>query len=130
MLLRLQVSFLKGIVLAKSDMKSGSRCQSCDFSKARYNLRIINLVLTFYYFLVLQVRLFVYLVIYCIYFLQLKEMVDNLTRKITMLQFRFEHDQASNVPSRCLFREIQNLRKEQSAIQEAIMDLLNYLSDY
>ena len=68
--------------------------------------------------------------IYCIYFLQLKEMVDNLTRKITMLQFRFEHDQASNVPSQCLFREIQNLRKEQSAIQEAIMDLLNYLSDY
>ena len=37
---------------------------------------------------------------YYVYFLfQLKEMVDGITREVATLTFRFEHDQASGVPS-------------------------------
>ena len=53
---------------------------------------------------VLQVGLFIYMIFYCVYFVfQLEEMDDGITRRIATLTFRFEHDQASGVPSRCLF---------------------------
>ena len=49
---------------------------------------------------------------YYVYFIfQLKEMVDGITREVATLTFRFEHDQASGVPSRYLLQEIQNLVK-------------------
>ena len=57
-------------------------------------------------------------------------MDDDITHRIATLTFRFEHDRASGVPSRCLFLEIQNLKNEQSKIQEHRRELLNFLADF
>ena len=72
-----------------------------------------------------------YLVFYCVYLIfQLKEMNYAITQRITTFTFRFEHDQASGVSSRCLFQEIQNLKNEQNKIQEHRRELLEYLADF
>ena len=57
-------------------------------------------------------------------------MVDGITHEVTTLTFRFEHDQASGLPSRCLFREIQNLKNKQSEVQQHIRELLEFLTDF
>ena len=80
---------------------------------------------------VLQVGLFIYMIFYCVFFIfQFKEMDDGITRRIATLTFRFEHDQASGVSSRCLFREIQNLKNEQREIQKHRRELLDFLTDF
>ena len=65
-----------------------------------------------------------------IFFYKLKEMVDGITREVATLTFRFEHDQASGIPSSYLLQEIQNLRNKQSEIQEHMRELLDYLTDF
>ena len=50
-------------------------------------------------------------IFYSIYF-KLKELDKDVSGRIAALQLRFEHSQASGLPSRCLYREIQTLKRD------------------
>ena len=76
---------------------------------------------------IIIVNLFIYF--YSIYF-KLKELDKDVAARIAALQLRFEHSQANGLPSRCLYQEIQTLKREEITIQASRVDVLSYLLDY
>ena len=66
----------------------------------------------------------------CFVYFKLKELDDTVSDQIAILQLRFEHNQANGLPSRCLYRKIQTLKREEITIQSSRVDVLSYLLDY